>query len=62
MNKGITVDSTRDAVNGADPYMVYTEGGMFYQHELAGNVLFKEADILPCVLDVAIFASFDGDK
>jgi nucleoside 2-deoxyribosyltransferase len=43
MNKGKAVDSTQGVTNSVGPYEVYAAGGLFTQHELATNVLIKEA-------------------
>jgi nucleoside 2-deoxyribosyltransferase len=43
MDKNTAVDSIQDATNSAGPYTVYAAGGLFSQHELATNVLIKEA-------------------
>jgi nucleoside 2-deoxyribosyltransferase len=43
MNKGKAVDSTQEVTNSVGPYEVYAAGGLFTQHELATNVLIKEA-------------------
>ena len=43
MNKGKAVDSTQGVTNSVGPYKVYAAGGLFTQHELATNVLIKEA-------------------
>jgi nucleoside 2-deoxyribosyltransferase len=43
MDKSTTVDPTQEAANSAGPYTVYAAGGLFSQHELATNVLIKEA-------------------
>lgn len=43
MNNGKTVDSTQEAMCPAGPYTVYAAGGLFTGHELAMNVLIKEA-------------------
>lgn len=37
------VDSTQGVTNSVGPYKVYAAGGLFTQHELATNVLIKEA-------------------
>jgi nucleoside 2-deoxyribosyltransferase len=37
------VDSTQGVANSVGPYKVYAAGGLFTQHELATNVLIKEA-------------------
>ncbi len=37
------VDSTQGVTNSGGPYKVYAAGGLFTQHELATNVLIKEA-------------------
>ena len=42
MNEGKAVDSTQGVTNSG-PYKVYAAGGLFTQHELATNVLIKEA-------------------
>jgi hypothetical protein len=43
MNKGKAVDSTQGVTSPVGPYTVYAAGGLFTQHELAMNVLIKEA-------------------
>jgi len=43
MNKGKAVDSTQGVTNSVGPYKVYAAGGLFTQHDLATNVLIKEA-------------------
>jgi nucleoside 2-deoxyribosyltransferase len=43
MNVGKAVDSTQGAIHPVGPYTVYAAGGLFTQHELAMNVLIKEA-------------------
>ena len=43
MNKSKAVDPTQGAINSVGPYTVYAAGGLFTQHELATNVLIKEA-------------------
>ena len=43
MNEDKAVDSTQGVTNSVGPYEVYAAGGLFTQHELATNVLIKEA-------------------
>ncbi len=43
MNKSKAVDPTQAVTNPVGPYSVYAAGGLFTQHELATNVLIKEA-------------------
>jgi nucleoside 2-deoxyribosyltransferase len=43
MNKGKAAGSTQEATHSVGPYKVYAAGGLFTQHELAMNVLIKEA-------------------
>jgi nucleoside 2-deoxyribosyltransferase len=43
MNKSKAVDPTQGATNSVGPYTVYAAGGLFTEHELATNVLIKEA-------------------
>jgi hypothetical protein len=47
------VKLTSTALSDRDYYEFFADGI---------QQLCKDADILPCVLDAAIFASFDGDK
>lgn len=42
MDESIAVDATQEATS-CGPYTVYSAGGLFTQHELATNVLIKEA-------------------
>ena len=43
MSRSSALDATREAGNTAGRYRVYSAGGLFTQHELATNVLIKEA-------------------
>jgi nucleoside 2-deoxyribosyltransferase len=43
VSKNKAVDPTQGATNSVGPYTVYAAGGLFTQHELATNVLIKEA-------------------
>ena len=43
MNKGQAVEPTQEATQPVGPYMVYFAGELFTQHDLATNVLIKEA-------------------
>ncbi|MCK5008483.1 MAG: nucleoside 2-deoxyribosyltransferase, partial [Spirochaetales bacterium] len=43
MNKSKVVDSTQEVTHSVGPYTVYSAGGLFTQHDLATNVLIKEA-------------------
>jgi nucleoside 2-deoxyribosyltransferase len=43
MSRSKAVDATPGASNTVGPYLVYSAGGLFTQHELATNVLIKEA-------------------
>ena len=43
MNESKAVDTTHEVTDSVDPYTVYSAGGLFTQHELAMNVLMKEA-------------------
>ena len=43
MNKSKAVDPTQGVTNSVGPYTVYAAGGLFTEHELATNVLIKEA-------------------
>jgi len=43
MIKSKAVDSTQEVTHSVGPYTVYSAGGLFTQHDLATNVLIKEA-------------------
>ena len=43
MNWNMAVNATPGASNSVGPYRVYSAGGLFTQHELATNVMIKEA-------------------
>jgi nucleoside 2-deoxyribosyltransferase len=43
MNNSKAIDQTQGVTSSVGPYTVYAAGGLFTQHELATNVLIKEA-------------------
>ena len=43
MNKGEAVEPTQEKTQPVGPYMVYFAGELFTLHDLATNVLIKEA-------------------
>jgi len=43
MGEGRTVDTDPVVTNSVGPYTVYFAGGLFTHHELAANILIKEA-------------------